>query len=625
MTGTHSPLRSSVALGLATLALVGSLACSSKSTTATPTTTTRIALTAATATTMPHLSATQKAHRIGTTFAFKSFLVTMGQAVYDSSAKELLVGIHFHNVSGEWAQAEVAGTLTSKDGASTAISGAPINVPPGAQVNATATASNVASDPASGGTIAWGYDSFDQPVVSIDGKHDRNLWLPRTQKVNGWAHIGKFGVHLSEVQMQAGAVDQNLQAPVGKRILRAVVDEYTARGTTNPFTAAQNLTLKLPNGKVVDAVDGSSAASQLSWTSKGELYADFEVPAALVGHYELLLSSMTKLGFGTIRPELIEHRPIFFTIANAKPGELTGQPPIVYPDLTKTEATTQSKGFTMVLPRTKVNIAGFIIEPKSLTFDPDATTATMKMDVTNIQTDLGQPGGLLSVPPSYGATEVLVSNGKFYTGTVSGDSTIDTKKPTRVTITFLNVSDLDRNDLGIYVGDSNGVASSAPLTPGSQVPLYPPAVVTKPIKAPTVTAGDWTVKLESYRIGLLNRDLRPPPGTRDLEVTMKVSASPTSKVRALGLSFEPQYQFLLADDSGYDQGAIADSGFLPMKPGQQVTMSATFEVPDSFDASSLAFVVRSRSEIGDLGTSFVETRFMASLGSGSTDSTGEVQ
>ena len=84
----------------------------------------------------------------------------------------------------------------------------------------------------------------------------------------------------------------------------------------------------------------------------------------------------------------------------------------------------------------------------------------------------------------------------------------------------------------------------------------------RPARYPPITAGDWTVQLHAYRVGLFNPSTRPAVGRRQLELSLRATAAPAARVNALGLSFRPQYQVLIGSGTGYDQGAIADSGLV---------------------------------------------------------------
>jgi hypothetical protein len=136
------------------------------------------------------------------------------------------------------------------------------------------------------------------------------------------------------------------------------------------------------------------------------------------------------------------------------------------------------------------------------------------------------------------------------------------------------------------------------------------------VRAAAVTAGDWTVHLTGYRVGLLQTTDPPAPGRRALEVIMDVTASPTAQVKALGLSFRASVQLFVASPNGYMLQAVGYSGLVQFEPGATHRASVTFHVPDSFSAGRRGFVLRGGDETADVTTDvFIETTFAAELGS----------
>ena len=574
-------------------------------------------------TTTLRLAPGQVDHVVDTSFQYGSFTITVGHAVYDRRAQQLTVGLRFHNTSEVWGQSEISGMLTKADGTQVGFSGQPYVVPPGSTIDVTGSSATVPTDPFPHGKIAWGSPDRSQPVIRLDGHGGTNLWLPRSIKLDGWAHIGKFGVHATRAVVNAAELNMGIQAPAGMRILRVYCDAFTNKGTVSPFAAKDNLLLKLPDGSTVDALDGSPAGGQLSWVQQPGTWADFPIPTSLRGRYSLLLASMPKLGFGTIRPELIERRPIAFVI-----GALTPRPPPhaspPVPDLTPPGTVTKGIPIDQKLAVGTMNVSGYDVTPTRLRWDPSTTTVTLDVTVTALAGH--GPGGTiglaavsgLGAPPQFGFSEVIISHGKPLTGVVSGPAQVDPDKPTHLTLSFLGAQTFDADDAALYVGSSGGGASSLPLGATSPVAAYPDHVSTTTITAPAVSAGPWTVTLRAARLGLLVSSTPPRPGWRDLEVTFDVQAAPDAAKNAFGLSFSAKYQLLLAGPSGYDTEAIAGDDPVQQKPGQVLRYTTTFEVPETFHGGQLAFVLRSRSEVGDLTTSWIETRFIAAVGTTTT-------
>ena len=91
-----------------------------------------------------------------------------------------------------------------------------------------------------------------------------------------------------------------------------------------------------------------------------------------------------------------------------------------------------------------------------------------------------------------------------------------------------------------------------------------------------------------------------------------MTAASTARPNALGLSFEPLNQLLLAGGTGYDQPPVSSGGSVEMAPGQTVRLTATFDVADTFSGGRTGFALRSRSEF-DLLTFWIDTRFTADL------------
>lgn len=561
----------------------------------------------------PTLAPGQTAHRIGTSFQYQSFVITVGHAVHDRDAQRLTLGLRFENISGGFAQTDASAELALGDGTTVPISGDLFEVPPGVAVDVTAVATTVPDDPVAEGVVTWGRPAFDQPVFRLDGSGGENLWLPADVALDAWTQIGKFGIHLTGVQVHASRIDLGIQAEPGERILRVFVEELTARGTTSPFDARGNLLLGLPSGEVVDAVDGSPMAAQLSWTAQGGQWADFAVPADVDGSYELLLASMPKVGFGTLRPELVERRVIPFDLIDIGPGPAPEPTRLAFPSPYPPAPGGVGDPFVVDLDVGSMNVPGYDVAPKRLAYDPSTRTATLDATVTSMVSAAEPDDGLLSAAPTFGFRVLLESDGRLATGVVEGDGVVDADEPTELTFEFSDVRSLTPGSGGLLIGPSEGAVSSMPLGVDSDLVAWPPDPVAQAVDAPPVVAGDWTVQLRSYRLGLFNPSIRPGVGRRQLEISLEATASPTAQVRSLGLSFRPQYQVLLASGTGYDQAAVADSGLVELTPGQSVALTVTFDVADAFQGGRVPVVVRSRAEFAELAEHWVEVRFLADL------------
>ena len=449
----------------------------------------------ATSSTAPRIAG--RASDVGTTFQHQSFVITVGQAVYDADQQRLSLGLRFSNVSGRWAQTDTASVLELADGTTVPFAGDLVDVPPGATVDVTSVAVPIPEDPIADGIVTWGNAAFDQPSFRLDGDGGDNLWRPADVAADGWAQIGKFAVHLTGIQVNASHLDLGIQAPPGHRVLRAFVESFTTRGTTSPFQAASNLLLRLPSGLVVDAVHGSPAANQFSWTAQGGQWADFVVPADLDGAYELLLASMPKVGFGTIRPELVERRPIPFELANVSAGPPPDDTRLAMPGVFPSPAEGVGAAFDVPLDGGSMNIPGYDFHPTRLAYDPSTRSATLDATLTSLVSSVGPRDGLLSADPSFGFRVVLDTGNRLATGVLRGDATLDHDEPTDLTFEFSDVRELSADGAGIYVGPGEGAVSSMPLGESSDTVAWPPLPHAMLVDTPAVESGDWTVQLHA--------------------------------------------------------------------------------------------------------------------------------
>jgi len=169
------------------------------------------------------------------------------------------------------------------------------------------------------------------------------------------------------------------------------------------------------------------------------------------------------------------------------------------------------------------------------------------------------------------------------------------------------------------IGPRNSFASTLPLGPGSNLPVYPPAPTEQPITAEPAVAGDWTVQLISYRVGLFDSATPAPPGMRDLELTLDATIAPTAQPKALGLWFRGAAQLFLASPDGYLVQPVEDHRLVPFQPGDTQSATVTFRVPESFQPGTYRLVLRSTDETTDVtADGWIETSFSAALGTTTT-------
>ena len=607
-------------LGLATLLLSGCLGGKSSPPA------TRVA---SPATTVPRLGPGQVLHHIGATFEYGGFMVTIGNSVYDSSQKKLAVAVRYTNIGGQWHDSIPQAELRDAGTVSPLIT-EPVTVPPGQTAEKTVTFPTLSRDPSATGKLVWGRP--DRTVTSVrlaDGKLLAG-WAPTAVKVDGWARIGKYGVHVTGGRLLSGFLDLDVEADPTMRVLRLDFDEWAAaQDPVNGFYPVEHLSLQRPDGTVTQTDQSSDGIAPVSWTASAGHWIEFPVAAKSAGRYQLLLTSLSTKGFSTFHSELLERAAFTFTLSEVK---ATSSPLVDAPEpdlavFASIPTSQSSKAVDVTLHGSAVNVPGFLFQPSRLTWDPVAKTADLAGTATVLERDdtgpadpstpAGVAAGLLDTPPQFSFSALLVSRGHWYTGIISGPTQVERGKPARVTIRFLSVDAFDPRDLGLAIGSPHGAASTVPLTKGSALGLYPPLPLESKVNAPTVTAGPWSITVRSYRLGRLQTTLPPPPGRTELELTMDVTIATNAQPKALGLSFRPSVQVFLSRPDGYLQQAVGDGGFVAFQPGETHRQNVVFHVPDSFRPGPLGVVLRGGDETVDVTTDiFPETTFTAVLAGG---------
>lgn len=566
----------------------------------------------------------QVRHDLNVDFQFGAFQVTIGTAVYDPAQQQFIAGVRFRNTAGEWNFVSLASTL--RHGADAwPLLGDTADVPPGAATDMTVSVGSLSADPfTDGSTWVWGDDDEAQAVINLADGTVTGGQLPVDVALDTWGSLGKYAVHVTGARILSGSLGFNVPPGPGERVLRVLFDVYTVhQDPVNGFYPIEHLTLKRPDGTTVEGTDSSDGFSPVSWTAAGSNWIDFPVADSVAGDYQLQLASLSPMAMGSLHPELIERTPIALSIPAAALGATApvatpeGSPPI--PDLDGPSAPTAPIELDLDVPTMNVPTMNF--QPHHLSWDPTTQIATVTGDASviadpaaNVENpDLDLTGGLLDITPQFSFTHALASAGRFYTGVVNGPVEVPPGPPVPMTIEFDGVNELDAGDIGLYIGSRNAAAASVPLTARSPVIAYPPAPQVSTITAPPATAGDWTVQLVSYRVGMML--VTPPPaGQRQLELTFDTTVSPTAHVKALGLAFHPSVQLFFANEDGYLGQAVADSNLLTFNPGETHRQTVVFNVPDSFVPGTLGLVLRGADETLDVTTDvFVETTFVAKL------------
>ncbi|HEX5542548.1 MAG TPA: hypothetical protein VFX60_13485 [Micromonospora sp.] len=570
----------------------------------------------------------QTRHHVGTSFQYGQFLATVGDSVYDENTKKFYLAVRFQNIGDGWAEPYVPAHLTTASVPSITLNPDEFRrVPPLVVQTVTYVGDSVETDPTPDGRVTFGPPDRDQPVIALDPAQESTLFLSRPQELNGWLQIGKYAVNVRRARVLAGQLSNNQQAEAGQRILRLDFDVYCNRyDPVGGFFPAEHLILAAPGGdQPQETIGASEGFAPRSWTVSTGNWVEFVVPADYAGTYTLLLSSVNTGGF-TLHPELIERVALPITLEDGEPEPVAKADPALprlptpAPTASSQPSPAEPEPLDVDLKSGAMNVPGFTYTPTRLHYDPAAQTAVVEGDAVYIESDNSTGDGLLDTPPQFGFNANLVSRGRLYNGSITGNSVVARQGSTPITITFLSVTELDPADLGLVIGTGTGPAATLPLGPRSPVIADPPPISGGAVSAPQVTAGDWSIQLLSYRVGHLHQVRRIRPGQRELELKLKVSASASAKAKGLGLIFRPAGQVFLLSSGGYLTQALADGGIGDFEPGQTHVLTVTFAVPDAFTPGLLGVTVRGGDEITDIFTnSFAEVTFPAELAPSTSD------
>ncbi len=572
-------------------------------------------------------------HALNATFQYGAFLITIGDAVYDRAAQAMSLALRMKNIGGHWNMTTYPATLHLHSGDQPMIGNA-IDVPPQTTTETTVSFAGVDSDPFTDGSITWGKDDEESPSIQLRDGQLAHGWRPATIPLDGWATIGKYSVHVTGGQILAGQLDLDAQAAAGQRILRLDFDEFAAvQDPVNGFYPIEHLTLRDPDGNVVDRLESSDGVAPVSWTATAGNWIEFPIPAAIEGDYELLVASLSPKAVGTLHPELIERVALDFNLPVVEAGRAPSTPapiPVLSP---VTSASTAAKPIDVALTVGSVNVPGFLYTPNHVRWDPVDKTATVdgtatlltqhpadSADQTASPSAAGAAAGLLDIPATFTFSELLVSGGRSFTGIIDGDGTVAPGVPTPISLQFLDVDAFSLDDAALFIGSRGSAASSIPLGKESTVPLYPPEPTTFAIDASPATAGEWTIHPIAYRIGLFDVGADVPPGMRELQIISDVSVSPTAVVKDLGLSFRGSVELFMARSDGYLRQPVADNQLQMYQPGETHRIAVTFLVPDAFRPTRIGLVLRGGDETADVTTDvFPETTFPVILGGQQTE------
>jgi hypothetical protein len=565
----------------------------------------------------------QQQHRIGITFQSGPFLVTVGEAVYDRQQERLYLGVRLTNQSDEWQPAAPEALLRLAGQERSVHFGPGARIPTGHATDLTGEVSISGGDPLAEGTLVWGRADQNRTEISIaDATVLAGGWQPVEIPVDAWGQIGRHTVHVYAGRLYADALHA-ARAPAGQRVLRLFLDEYTSQTSpVNGFFPADHFQLVWPDGTTVEPLRGSMGRGPQSWTWHTGHWVDLPVPGHSAGDYQLLLASVSRHAFGLPHPELIDRVAIPVTIPPlaAEDGDVPAGP-LPLPRLPRPDGAADATPVELALESGEVNVPGFGFTPTRLRWDPTTATATLTGTARLLPVvDPPDPDDIFTTPSHFSFTTALVSAGRAFGGvTVDIDLVVEPDRPREVSYEFRFVDALHPDDVTLLIGPNSMPASVVPLTSGSPYALEPTTPMERPIDAPPVTAGDYTVQLLSYRFGLPGTLDVPPVGKRALEITYDVTVSPHAQTGITGLGFRSRAQLFIAHPHGYLQQAEQHSGDIPgLEPGQTARTSATYYVPVTWQPDRLGFAVRSLDENTAVGGDrwWVEVTFAAVLRAG---------
>lgn len=567
----------------------------------------------------PSRPASQPSRDIGARFQSGPFVLTVGEAVHDTVAQTLYLAIRFENLSNIYAGL-VTEAAVLLDGQELSLFPLvpPSSIPPGLSSDITYEVSVGEGDPLKDGVLRWGRSDETQTTIRLADGAVEGFGVPRDLAIDGWGQIGREAVHLTGAVLFADAI-RAPRAPTGQHVLRLVFDEFASSpSVVNGFVPSDQLTLAWPDGTTHDALSGSDGRlPQMSWTSTTGNYADFAVPADPAGQYQALLASVSRSAMGTFHTDLIDRVPISFaldqaTVTTSPPGSaIVNLPRAILPPA---EGDPAPVAVDLALTTGEVNLPGIGYRAKHLRWDPATATASIDGEAWLMKPVVPPDDGLLSTPSIFQPWMHLRIGDRLYNGTLHGTEipTITPDAPVPVTYDFAFMPAMDPAGATLFLGQDYTAPSVLPLVPDSGDAIDPPLPVEVPVSAPAVSAGNYTVQLESYRLGLPREGVLPPTGMRALEVIFDVTAHQVENPGAFGLLFATGTQLFLTAPDGYlQQAASADTAYFD-NDGETRRVAATFFVPASWNGGTLPFTVRSRDEIRDItGDHWTEVSFGA--------------
>lgn len=537
------------------------------------------------------LSPTQVVRELRVVFQSDHFLVTVGDAVYDSDDGLLYLGLRFENLADSPVSIAENGQVVI-DGQSHHISIRPLSMVPAGSIAEVTGIAQVGTDPFQTGQLIWGPLGENQTSVALIDGSATGFGPPIDFPVEAWAMVGRFTVHFAAGRIYADGV-RGFEVPSGQHMIRLEFDEYTSTAAPiSGFHPQDHFDLVWPDGTVVESIGGSTGRQGMAWTMSTANSVDFPVPADPHGEYQVVFRGAGRHAIGVLRPELVQKLMIPLTvpdISDRGPIKYTGNAPPL-PDLPGARRHVQA--FDSEIQTEEVNHPGFAFRATRVSWDPATQEAVIEGLVRLLPTAAPPADGLFSAPAQFAPSVHLEFRGRLHPGALDSIPEVPSDAQVPVTLRFHSIEELDPDAATVFLTVGGVLPATLPLGAEATYPLQPVAPDLIPVDGPTVTAGNYQVTVVGYRFGLPNRLDQPPVEKRSLELTFDVTAHQVENPGAFGLQFDPRSQLFLTGDDGYLQQPDNFEGVY-LEDGQTVRMSASYYVRADWEPGPLVITVRS--------------------------------
>lgn len=543
-------------------------------------------------------------------FQYGAFAVTVGQAVYDEVEKALYVGTRWRNLSDDYATAPLRfGAVQLALGDDAPVPGDVVgwqqsSVPPQATADLTFIWRYLPGDPLKTGVLRFGAQSERVTTVALaDGAGEQQL-AANTVEVDRWANFGPHTVHVTGGTLGAGHLSNNSQADADHRVLRLSLDVWNSTASRVGWTASDSLALRLPDKTVVKSLN-TPTVEEAVWSASEGSWVEFEIPDAAAGDYDLLLFRRAPGVFGlpivgnsaVPIPIHIDERAL---AAAPKPKKADLPVPIVSDRRAADGSAPAAPGpeVSLTVSAPAVNVSGCEVALLGGTHSPASTSVELRLGVTcgtpaeTAATNgdaTGAAGAMLSaIPPSLTLKTALEFDGRME-GALLIASGLTPGVQATTTLRFPDIpADFDPAGAVLHLGRSAWISFAGkgePQTPAS-----------RPVQADETVAGEFTVMLQSYRVGSFT-DTDFASDRVELELVYTVTTS--SDANQHTLFFNPSRQLMLSRDDGYVTLSSPHdyTGIVELEVGVPKQVRQVFEVPKALLESGTVYVlVRSRDE-----------------------------